>query len=136
MLRCRDAAFGLLLEHVQNVNGLWKPHRIDSPERISPEVRNNLQHARCNTLQGLGVFRHLALWTRSNANPTSSLTSSGSSRSTSSESPMNLSGLIEGTIMVHLYDMLVLAYCQVVNRDDSGCSRPPVHDRENHRSGT
>jgi hypothetical protein len=57
MLRCRDAPFGLLLENMQNVNGLWEPHRIDGPERIAPEVGNNLQDARRNTFQGLRVLR-------------------------------------------------------------------------------
>ena len=41
MPRRRDAPFGLLLENMQNVNGLWEPHGIDGPERIAPEVGNN-----------------------------------------------------------------------------------------------
>src|ERR1700693_413686 len=99
MRRRRDAPFGLLLEHMQNVNGLWETHGIDGPERIGPEVRDNLQHARCNTFQGIAFSGVLPLWTRSNANPISALTPSGSSRSTSSESPTKRTGLIEVAVM-------------------------------------
>jgi hypothetical protein len=60
VLRRRDAPFGLLLKHMQDVNGLWEPHVIDGPERIAPEVGNNLQDARRNTFQWIGVLRHPA----------------------------------------------------------------------------
>ena len=117
MPRRRNAPFGLLLENMQNVNGLWEPHGIDRSERISPEVGNNLQHTWCNTFQwlisGFAFSGILPPWTRSNANPISSLTSSGSSRSTSNESPTKGSGWPHRSgCHAQLYNMLVLAYCQ------------------------
>lgn len=94
---------------MQNVNCLWEPHGIDGPERISPEVGNNLQHPGAIPFRGFAFSGILPLWTRSNAKPIWSLTSSGSSRKTFSESPMKRSGLIEVAVMFRFKNMLVLA---------------------------
>ena len=61
MLRCRDAPFGLLLEHVQDVIALGTSLYIHGDERATFEVGLNLQHARRNTFQGFRIHRHLAL---------------------------------------------------------------------------
>jgi serine phosphatase RsbU (regulator of sigma subunit) len=38
MPRRRNAPFGLLLENMQNVNGLWEPHGIDGSDREQTNI--------------------------------------------------------------------------------------------------
>src|SRR5258707_3243425 len=107
-----DAPFGLLLEHVQDVNRSREPHCIYTALNVPPLKSDTISSTpSAIPFRGFAFTGILPCWTRVNANPISLLTSFGSSRSISRESPMNRTGLIEVAVMSSVYNMLIVAYC-------------------------
>jgi hypothetical protein len=102
--RCGDTLCGLLLKHVQNIDGILKTDRVDAPPRISVMRSHNFQHAgTAEAFEGLGGRSVLPSWAAKSACPMSILTSRGKDRKSLSDVPIHLTGFNPLAIAIPLY---------------------------------
>jgi len=99
-----DAFRGLLLKHVQNIDGILKTRGINGSPRI-PVVRSyNLEHAgAAKPLSGLAAGSIPPCWAMKSACPMSILTSAGKERKSRREVPIHRMGFSLPFICIPIY---------------------------------
>jgi hypothetical protein len=95
---------------VQNIDGILKTHRIDSPPRITMVRCHNFEHAgTAKASEGLAAGSLLPSWAVTSACPMSILTELGKERKSLSDVPIHLTGFSASSMYINI---LIPICCQ------------------------